>query len=229
MTEYLVFFYCSPIAAFGGYAGHERRGSDGAPLRSAILGLIGAALGIERNDRDAQLSLRHYRVALQSLTKNVHLRDFHTVQTVHQKFNRPDSRWAAMEVAGRNIDTTITYRDYRTDVALAVAVWKEDNAWSLHHVADALSNPKFALYAGRKSCPFSAPFAPTIVDAPDPRVAIRGVTVPTWLTNLSQGEITCDPFTGGIPDWVETGPVEPIDRDLWHFTQGEIWHFNDAQ
>ena len=227
MTEYLIFFFNAPMASFGTYAGHERRGSDNVLHRSAILGLIGAALGIKRNDSEAQLSLRRYRVAVQSLTENVHLRDYHTAQTVHRKIRRPDSRRVAIEAAGQDIKTTITYRDYRTDVAFAVAVWEEGDAWPLSVLAEALVKPSYVLYAGRKSCPFSAPLAPIIVEAPDPRMAIRDVELPTWLDNASHhGPITCDPFQGGCPDWIETGPVEPIDRDHWHFSQSEVWHFN---
>lgn len=226
MTEYLIIFLSAPMAAFGAYAGHERRGSESMPHRSAILGLIGAALGAERNDRDTQLSLRHFRVAVQSLSKNVHLRDFHTVQTINRRVRRPDSRRAAIEAAGNSVETTLTYRDYRTDVAFVVAIWNVGTSWELSHIVDAFLKPSFVLYAGRKSCPFSAPLAPVIVHAPDPRVALLEVQIPNWIENVTRGPIICDAFQGGSPDWTETLPVDPIDRDLWHFSQGEVWHFN---
>lgn len=226
MNEYLIFTLCAPMGAFGGYAGHERRGSDSMPRRSAVLGLIGAALGIERTDKEAQADLRRYRVAVQSLTRNIPLRDYHTVQTVPRKIKRPSSRRIAIETVGRGIETTITVRDYRTDVAIAVAIWAEEAAWSLAHLASALRAPEFVLYAGRKSCPLSAPLAPSIIHAPDPTDAIRNVPVPDWLPCVSHGPIASDPFHGGSPDRVEPGPVEPIDRGLWHFTQGDVWYFD---
>ena len=226
MNEYLTFFLCAPMSAFGSYAGHERRGSATSPHRSAILGLIGAALGVDRKDSGAQMALRQYRFAVQSRTENKHLRDYHTVQTAHRRFKRPASRRVALEAAGRKAETTITYRDYRTDVAFAVAIWLEGEAWPLSQVANALKKPEFVLYAGRKSCPLSAPMTPKIVRASDPKEAVCGVTTPEWLPNVSLGQIISDPFDSGCPDRVESGPVEPTDRSLWHFAQAEIWYFD---
>ncbi|MDE0097276.1 MAG: type I-E CRISPR-associated protein Cas5/CasD [Gammaproteobacteria bacterium] len=226
MNEYLTFTLCAPMAAFGGYAGHERRGSDSIPQRSAVLGLIGASLGIERTDEEGQAALRRYRIAVQSLTRNIPLRDYHTVQTVPRKIRRPISRRTAIETIGRGIETTITVRDYRTDVAIAAAIWAEEAAWSLAHLASALRTPEFVLYAGRKSCPLSAPLAPSIVQASDPTDAIRKIPAPDWLPRISEGPIACDPFHDGSPDRVEPGPVEPIDRGLWHFAQGDVWYFD---
>ena len=193
-----------------------------------MLGLIGAALGVGRTDTQRQSRLRRYRVALQPLTESTSMRDYHRVQTVPGKIKRPASRRAAIEAAGRAINTIITVRDYRTDVAVAVAIWAEEEAWPLTQVADALRTPEYVLYAGRKSRPVSAPLAPDIVRVCDPPAAVGAVPVPDWLPRPVRGPITCDPFRGGVPDRVEFGPVEPIDRTLWHFAQSEVWHFDRA-
>ena len=95
MREYLVFDLSAPMGAFGSYAGHERRGSEIMPPRSAVLGLLGAALGIERSDHDGQAALRRYRVAVRLLAQSAPLRDYHTVQTVPAKIRaaqRPPCR-----------------------------------------------------------------------------------------------------------------------------------------
>ena len=44
MNDYLVFTLASAFGAMGDLAGHERRGTLPWPGRSAILGLLGAAL-----------------------------------------------------------------------------------------------------------------------------------------------------------------------------------------
>ena len=225
MREHLVFVLCAPMGAFGSYAGHERRGSDLVPPRSAILGLLGAALGIERTDADGQAALRRYGVATRPLTHSFALRDYHTVQTVPAKIKHPSDRRAAIDAIGRDINTTITVRDYRTDVAVAVAVWGRDERWSLTRVAAALRHPAFVLYVGRKSCPLTAPANPCIVEAPDSVAALRDRTAPCWLRHVVPGAITSDPFPGGSPDRIEQAPVEPIDRAVWHFGQGDVWHF----
>ena len=225
MREHLLFVLCAPMGAFGSYAGHERRGTDLVPSRSAILGLLGAALGVERADAHGQAALRRYGVAARPLTKNSALRDYHTVQTVPAKIRSPGSRRAAIDAIGREINTTITVRDYRADVAVAVAVWGRDERWSLAQVAAALRRPAFVLYLGRKSCPLAAPVNPCIVETPDPVAALRGLAVPSWLRHIAPGAITSDPFPGGTPDRIEQAPVEPLDRTVWHFGQGDVWHF----
>ena len=229
MSEHLVFTLCGAMGAFGAYAGHERRGSDLAPSRSAVLGLLGAALGVERTDATGQAALRRYRVAVRPLAESAPLRDYHTVQTVPRKIKRPNGRRAAVEAIGRDINTTITIRDYRTDVAMAVAVWGKNGNWSLPDMAVALQRPVFALYLGRKSCPLSAPMNPRVVSVPDAVAALQDISAPEWLLPHSiPGTITCDPFPGGEPDRTEIAPVEPLDRAVWHFGQGEVWHFDRA-
>ena len=213
------------MAAFGSYAGHERRGTGLAPGRSAILGLLAAALGVERDDHDAWDALRGYGTATRLLTESAPLRDFHTVQTVPQKVRRPDGRRAALEAVGRDVHTLVTVRDYRTDVAVAVAVWAESARWPLSQLADALRAPVFILYLGRKSCPPAAPLGPEVVQAPDPVAALRSVAPPAFLQRVQPGPVASDPFPGGCPDRVETAPVQPLDRTRWHFGQGEVWYF----
>ena len=117
MREHLVFLLSAPMASFGSYAGHERRGSGLVPMRSAILGLVGAAIGIDRTDVEGQADLRAYSVAVQAFQSSTPLRDYHTVQTVPTaKARRPASRRQALERAGRVSNTVITMRDYRCDV-----------------------------------------------------------------------------------------------------------------
>ena len=225
MREYLVFDLSAPMGAFGSYAGHERRGSEIMPPRSAVLGLLGAALGIQRSDHDRQAALRRYRVAVRLLAQSAPLRDYHTVQTVPAKIKRPNGRRAAIEAIGRDIKTSITVRDYRTDVAFAVAAWSDEAPWPLSQMKDALLRPAFVLYLGRKSCPLAAPLGPRIVAAADPVTALCSVPAPDWLRG-APGGIASDPFPGGSPDWTEAAPAEPLDRRLWHFGEREVWHFD---
>ncbi|MCY4003823.1 MAG: type I-E CRISPR-associated protein Cas5/CasD [Rhodospirillales bacterium] len=228
MGDHLLFTLSGPMAAFGSYAGHERRGSDLAPGRSAVLGLLAAALGVERDDHDAWDALRQYRTATRLLTVSAPLRDYHTAQTVPQRIRRPDGRRAALEAVGRGVHTLVTVRDYRTDVAIAVAVWAETARWPLSDLAEALRAPVFVLYLGRKSCPPAAPLGAEVVRAPDPVTALRAAAPPTFLHRARPGAVASDPFPGGRPDRVETAPVQPLDRTRWHFGQGEVWYFDSG-
>jgi CRISPR-associated Cas5-like protein len=101
MAEFLVFTLAAPMGAFGDLAGHERRGSGQWPGRSALLGLVGSALGIRRADAPGQAALNCWKFAVGALTEGAPLRDYHTVQTVPSTIKRPNSRPEAMAEAKR--------------------------------------------------------------------------------------------------------------------------------
>jgi CRISPR system Cascade subunit CasD len=105
-------------------AGHERRGTLVWPGRSAIIGLLGAALGLRRDDADGFQALDPVRMAIGIHDEGAPMRDYHTVTTVPSAVVwRPDSRAAALHAAGLDANTTITLRDYRVGPLYAVALW----------------------------------------------------------------------------------------------------------
>ena len=231
MNEYLTFLLSGTLASFGSYAGHERRGSDLVPMRSAILGLVGAALGIDRADAEGQAALGAYSSAVQPFKRTAALRDYHTVQTVPTtKAKRPRTRRDALATANRNINTIITIRDYRCDVLIGVVLWG-DGRWSLNHLSSKLRHPTFPLYLGRKSCPLTNPLGPKIVRAEGPDIALASIEVPEFLRSNGWSEterldfnVTSDPFDGPIrPPVTERLPCEPLDRQAWTFGERTVW------
>jgi CRISPR system Cascade subunit CasD len=54
VSGWLVVLIAAPLASFGEEPGNVRRGTADRPTRSALLGLAGAALGIERADQQSQ-------------------------------------------------------------------------------------------------------------------------------------------------------------------------------
>ncbi len=211
MRDYLVFTLAATLGAIGGPAGHERRGSETWPGRSAVLGLLAAALGIRR-DGDFS-SLDGLSLAVAVFDQGTHLRDYHTVQTVPSAaVKRPQSRPDALATAGLKVNTTITRRDYRVGPFYGVAVWGD----GLERLARALERPVFTLYLGRKSCPLSAPTAPRIVAAPDPAEALRLVVLPPWRADAVATILATEP--GAMPGGrTETRHDVPTDRQGWHF------------
>lgn len=213
MTEYLVFALTAPMGSFGGLAGHERRGSGSWPGRSAILGLLGAAQGVRRDDATGQGALRRWKVAVSVLSDGVPLRDFHTVQTVPSaNIKRPDTRRQALSALRSKDNPVITRRDYRCDCAFGVALW--DGA-DLEAARVALERPVFTPYLGRKSCPLAAPMAPRIVEAADVVGALEQAVLPPWLSGRRPLTIASDTAIEGAMQ--ETLWDEPLDRAGWHF------------
>ncbi len=235
MREHLVFLLSGPMASFGGYAGHERRGSGVVPMRSAVLGLLGAALGINRADAEGQAALRAYSVAVQPFQESAPFRDYHTVQTVPTAgAKRPPTRKHALARVGREINTVITIRDYRCDVLIGVALWG-NGQWTLGDLSLRLRRPVFPLYLGRKSCPLASPLNPDVVMAAGPVEALARIEIPEWLRPERWSEqgrgrhpVYSDPVDGlDPPPSIEQVPGEPLDRQVWTFGERSVWHMGD--
>ena len=226
MTEardYLIISMAATLAAMGDVAGSERRGSCSWPGRSAILGVVGAALGLRRDDLERQATLRDLSTCVAVFQEDgLPLRDFHTVQTVPTAAaKRPSSRASALRAAGDRVNPVITRRDYRMGVHFGVALW--DHAGRpLEEIAEALRRPVFTLFFGRKSCPFAAPLAPRIVRARTPIEALSETPPPPW---RDERRPVCmyatDRFDDRVAD-IEIRQDEPLDRSRWHFGAREI-------
>ena len=225
MTEFLVFTLAAQIASFGGLAGHERRGSDTWPGRSALIGLLGAALGTRRDDADGQQALKSLSFAVAACETGTPLRDYHTVQTVPQKFRRPATRADALRMAAREdrLNTVITMRDYRCGVLYTVAVW--GNGVPLDTLRRALERPRYMLYLGRKSCPLSAPVAPKVVEAVEPANALRHAVCPQWHSEPTAASFIASEWPDDIEGFrhtIELRHDDPLDRGGWHFAARKV-------
>jgi CRISPR system Cascade subunit CasD len=173
MPEFLTFALAAPLAAMGEIAVGERRGSWDRPGRSAILGLIGACLGLAREDEAAHAALETgYGLALRRQGLGPMLADYHTAQVPPKQRGR---RFAtrAEELSVSPLETILSRRDYRSDVLVLAALWSRASArWSLDRIECALNAPHFTPYFGRKSCPLMLPLGPRRQEALDPAAAL---------------------------------------------------------
>jgi CRISPR system Cascade subunit CasD len=126
------------------------------PTWSAIVGLMGAALGIARDD-DALTGLANdYALAIRIDQTGVRSADYHTVQSPsasQARAIRPRTRAQELDYID-DLNTTITRREYVHDAKyrLFVVQVNEGPAFSLSALVDALRDPVYPLYAGRRSC-----------------------------------------------------------------------------
>lgn len=166
--NYLLFRLYGPMASWGEIAVGESRHSAIYPGKSALLGLMAAALGIRRDEEQRQAALAAgYRFAVKVLNAGHPLRDYHTAQA-------PDSvgkfvyrtRRDELVVGKERLGTILSSREYRCDALVLVAVVAENGApYSLEEIREALLKPRFHLYLGRKSCPLAAPLNPQVKEA----------------------------------------------------------------
>ena len=166
--DYLVFQLQAPLAAWGEPAVGEYRGSADRPGESALLGLLGAALGITREDEAALQHLQAgYMFAVGVQSTGTLLRDYHTAQVPGRSTlkGRPHATRAdELAVPRHELNTILSTRDHRQDAACLVAVQAcADAPHALSALAGALCAPRFVLYLGRKACPLAAPLWPQVV------------------------------------------------------------------
>jgi CRISPR system Cascade subunit CasD len=166
--EYLLFRLYGPLASWGEIAVGESRHTATYPGKSALLGLLAAALGIRRDDEYRQLSLTAgYQFAVKVMSPGSLLRDYHTTQVPDSvgKFNYRTRRDEVITGKDR-LGTVLSSREYRCDALSLVAVRALEGApYSLQELREALLYPKFHLYLGRKACPLAAPLNPCVCSA----------------------------------------------------------------
>lgn len=168
--EHLVFQLQAPLSSWGEPAVGEFRGTGDAPTQSAVIGLLGAALGLDRGDEAAHVALRDgYGIAVALLSSGSLLRDYHTAQVPSRPLlkGRPHAtRRHELQVPRHSLGTILSTRDYRQNAASLVALQpRPDAPLEPGALAQALRTPRFTLYLGRKSCAPAAPLWPQVIEA----------------------------------------------------------------
>lgn len=174
--DYLIFQLQAPLSSWGETAVGEYRPTANYPSRSAIFGLLAAALGIDRVSEDGHhLLISDYSMAIGVQSLGSLLRDYHTSQVATESVlsNQPhnirrDELIVPPEKRKDHLKTILSTRDYRQDATSLVAICsRKETMYSLDAIADALRKPKYVLYFGRKSCPPSLPLWPQVIEAPN--------------------------------------------------------------
>lgn len=191
MQDYLMFCLYGPLAAWGDIAVGEYRPSFAHPSKSAIIGLLAAALGIRRDEEERQQTLAlscSFAVRVDSI--GVLLRDYHTTETPRGT-GYPTRRNEIIAIksqkgSGKKFEGTIlSKRDYRCDAVYTVAISVAAHSlFSVQQLADKLRRPEFTLYLGRKSCPLALPIHPRIVKAATLRDAFEKIASAEELSKL---------------------------------------------
>lgn len=161
MGDFLILKLQGPMQTWGEHTFEGLRPSANFPTRSGILGLLGACLGIARNERNRLRALADgvgmaVRVDTRQATRQgglaralrmVKMTDYHTVKDAREDY------------AGlKSHDTIQTWREYLYDAEFTVALWCRPNSVvSLDELEKAVKKPSFTPYLGRRSCPLGRP------------------------------------------------------------------------
>lgn len=241
--NFLVFRLYGPMASWGDIAVGGIRHSQLRPTKSAIVGLLGAALGIRRelDDQHKQL-VDGYGQATKVLKVGQVLKDYHTTEVPDSvgKFRYRTRRDELVHGKDR-LGTVLSSREYRIDSHVLVALKVLDSApYSLEELSQALCSPKFHLYLGRKSCPLAAPLDAQIISANNFRSALDSYSMKELMSSryewekderwLPQDSLTRYYWEGRKDDFSEeneefqhqkvqklSGFDKPLSRSRWQF------------
>lgn len=123
----------APMQSWGVSSKFNRRMTNTAPTRSGVIGLLAAAMGIQRNEPLASFLPLKFGVRIDQ--PGTIQRDFHMT---HKKVGSKEISW-------------LTHRYYIEDAVFLAAVEGKDEFLSALEYA--LHHPVYPLFLGRRSCP----------------------------------------------------------------------------
>lgn len=193
MPRFLIIRLDGPLQAWGTHTYEDFRPVNHFPTRSGLLGLIGACLGLDRQDQRAlerlaqsvEFTVRVDRQVIrpeqkESQAKNsLKLRDFHTVCDA-RKVDGSKSKYPV-----------VSHREYLHDAVFTVAVMQKPGTdYPLERIISALRQPLFTPVLGRRSCPLARPLLERgeVTEAENPKVLLDSVPPGQGLL-YSEGEL----------------------------------------
>jgi len=205
MEDFLIIKLQGAMQAWGGHTYEDYRPSLIFPTRSAIVGLLGACLGIEREDIKAlktldksfQLTVRvdKRKIARRKNTEDKFvsmqkITDFHTVQHARKVDGKPRT------------EAIVSRREYLCDAefTLALAFIKETD-YGLERVKQAIQKPVYTPFLGRRSCPIQSRLYAAVIKADNAQTALSQIE-PCHGTLYSELELD-----GGTPMMVRDQPL----------------------
>ncbi|WP_404379521.1 type I-E CRISPR-associated protein Cas5/CasD [Caenispirillum salinarum] len=205
MAAHLVFTIFAPLGAWGspspssGNAAHKA--TETVPTKSALTGLLGAALGWPRDRLGLLAESLYVAVRVDVAARPQPAADYHTVRKGAPPSGR--DRWTRFdELRGELAGThgggaMLSRREYLSEGLWTACVrCRPEAPISEDAMASALRAPVYSLYAGRKAFPLGLPPDPEVVEAPGPVAALgaygtvdrRRPDLAAWLGRSDGGE-----------------------------------------
>lgn len=149
-----------PLQSWGERSKWDYRDTASFPSKSGIVGLIGCAMGLERDDPRLGELCSQIRIAVRADRPGELITDYHTV-SADQILNAEGKK--------RSVGNTIvTHRAYLQDASFLAAITLADPTGDiarLKEIAHALEAPVWTMYLGRKSCVPSVPLIARLTEA----------------------------------------------------------------
>lgn len=148
------------MSAYGLQTFDVHRHVNHFPTRSSIIGMLGAAIGITRDNYSDIFELsKKLKIAVQVNKCGQKMVDYHTVRN----FRSPQGKIQK--------GTKPTYREYWCDSEHTFAISGDDDVVSM--LAKKVKEPEFSLFQGRKCCPLTRPLYETELNHENPANALK--------------------------------------------------------
>ncbi len=135
--------FAGPLQSWGTGSHFETRHTDSHPSKSAVIGIIAASFGYKR-DEDAKINkLNEIDFAVRVDQRGTLMKDYH----IARKYKED----------GRFDRTYVTERYYLQDAVFVIAISHQDESF-ITEIENALRNPYFQTFMGRRSLPMGADF-----------------------------------------------------------------------
>ncbi len=156
-----------PLQSWGFASRFTRRTTALHPTKSGVVGLLAAAMGIDKHGADEATQIARLAaldcttVTLPKLRGSrelpmLRLSDYHTIGGGYDK--KTEAMKKPRAASGATLETVLSERHYLLDARFGVLLEGESD-W-LGHIASKLRDPKWGLWLGRKCC---IPASPLLV------------------------------------------------------------------
>ena len=146
--KHLLLYLDAPMQAWGHSSRFNRRTSASWPTKSGVIGMLCAALGVERDDERGISQLAALNVQVYTLNNSgQRLMDYHTVGGGYDIAKEAGQYFGNKNGASIAV---LTDREYLLDCKFGVLLSGESAV--VEKCAAALENPKWGVWFGRKCC-----------------------------------------------------------------------------
>jgi CRISPR system Cascade subunit CasD len=256
MKNYLLFRLYGALASWGDIAVGDIRPSYRYPSKSAVIGLIAAAMGIKRDEQDKQSELAKMLFAVRVDAMGVPLDDYHTIQAPSEqtiKSDRAKDYWTRLDeieaIKLRVVESQSSAeagaiqsrRTYHCDAVYTVCLSEDENNnvnWqtleinALEDIVPFLMSPRFVLYLGRKACPLGLPLEPQIKQAENCRTAFQAANfkfadeLKTILSATTIRQFYSQEVTENSKMKLMRRD-QPVNRAAWQFSERDEYYFSE--
>lgn len=200
-----------PMQSWGASSRFNHRETEAFPTKSALIGLIAAAAGIDKCAPDeaeqlarfSALRLTIYRLPRAASRMVQRLSDFHTVGGGYDARSSAFDKMSIPQKAsgGASANAVITHRSYLNEARFIAAFEGDEEVvkQAIHH----LENPVWGVWFGRKNCLPAMPLTP--LEGVDCHAAASNVIerIRTWETAIQRCSFPMDLDSTQLERWEE--------------------------